>query len=204
MPTFNWDIASAVALLFSLYNFWQHSQKPAQLRLFVPPVINYALPYQNSNFEMFAVPVTVINQGARTGTILSMNLAVTDLQSKTTKQFYSASLGKWSVEKAQNGDFEPFAPVSLAGRVSHTDTIQFYTRGEKEPTQILQNPGRYRFTITIDTPTRYNLFARLLGKEAEPLAFEMVLAHPLDHRAFNHGSGTIALHNENWKSSTNA
>jgi hypothetical protein len=199
------DLASGIALIFSLYNFWQSSQKPPQLRLFVPPVINYALPYQNSNFEVFAIPLTIINQGARTGTILSMNLVVTDLQTKLSKRFYSANFGQWSFEKSQRMDFRPFAPISLAGRTSYTDTVQFHTRGDEKVTQIVQTPGRYQFTITLDSPSAdYGFLDQLLSKATRPLTFEMILQHEIDHRAFNHGDGTITLRNKNWQSSASA
>jgi hypothetical protein len=199
------DLASGIALVFSLYNFWHSSQRPPQLRLFVPPVINYASPYQNSNFEVFAIPLTIINQGARTGTILSMNLVVTDLQSRASKRFYSANFGQWSFEKSQSLDFRPFAPISLAGRASCTDTVQFHTRGDEQVAQIVKTPGRYQFTIMIDSPSaEYGFLDQLLSPATKPLTFEMILQHDIDHRAFNHGNGTITLRNKSWQSSASA
>jgi hypothetical protein len=53
------DIAAAVAVLFSAYSLWQSSLRPAVFDVFVPPVIGYASPFQNSNFEAFAIPVTI-------------------------------------------------------------------------------------------------------------------------------------------------
>jgi hypothetical protein len=51
---------------------WESSLRPADIHLYVPPVIQFAAPYQNSNFEMIAIPLTVANEGAQTGTLLSM------------------------------------------------------------------------------------------------------------------------------------
>jgi hypothetical protein len=196
------EIASAIALIFSAYNFWQNSQKPPELRLFVPPMISYASVNPENNFEMFAIPVTVINQGARTGTILSMNLVVTDLQNNVSKRFFSANLGKWSYEKSQTADFQPFAPISLPGRASYTDTVQFYTRGDEKVVQIVQNPGRYQFTMTVESPAPdFGFLDQLLSKGSQPLIFDMVLDRQKDYRAFNRGNGTIALHNKDWQSS---
>ena len=73
---------SGVALLFSAYSLWETSLASSDLRLFVPPVIYYAFPYNNSNFEMIAIPVTVINEGAQTGTALHLDLEVTDPRTK--------------------------------------------------------------------------------------------------------------------------
>jgi hypothetical protein len=43
---------------------------------------------------MNAIPVTVANEGAQTGTLLSMELTVTDTTTNETKYFYSADSGR--------------------------------------------------------------------------------------------------------------
>ncbi len=83
-------LLSAVAVVFSGYSLWDTSLKSAELEVFVPRVIYYASPYTNTNFEMISVPVTITNEGAQTGTVLQMDLAVTDPRTKHTKHFYSA------------------------------------------------------------------------------------------------------------------
>jgi hypothetical protein len=42
---------SAAAVLFSAYSLWESRLKQSDLRVFVPAVIEYSAPYQNSNFE---------------------------------------------------------------------------------------------------------------------------------------------------------
>src|SRR6266567_7302265 len=113
------DIGSAAAFVVSAYSLYQTTLKRAGMKVFVSPVIRYASPYQNSNFEAFAVPLTVTNEGAQTGTVLSMDLVVKNPERSLSKRFFSADVGQWSVEKAQKGDFTPFAPIVLAGRSSH-------------------------------------------------------------------------------------
>jgi hypothetical protein len=68
--------------------------------------------------------------------------------------------------------------------------------------QIVQEAGRFQFTLTLDAPVREDLGIadRLLNKPTQPLAFEMVLPD-LDHRAFSSGSGTVTLHQKDWQSS---
>jgi hypothetical protein len=117
------DTIAGIAALVSLYSLWQTSLKRSDLILLVAPVIRYASPYQNSNFEAFCIAMTIANAGACTGTVLSLRLTVEDPQNKQTKRFYSASFGEWTVEKAQSGDFRPFAPIVLPGRASYTETI---------------------------------------------------------------------------------
>ncbi len=179
---------SAIALVFSGYSLWETSLKAADLRAFVPPVIQFAAPYQNSNFEMIAVPVTLTNDGARSATVVSMELAVTDPRSDQTKRFYAADFGRWTMEKTRAGAYEPFAPISLPGRSSRTESVLFYTRGQDEkPDELIREPGPYRFTLTLD----------VAENSAKPtVSFERAL-HAYDARAFN--EGTLPLYSSDWR-----
>jgi hypothetical protein len=194
------DIGAGAAVVVSAYSLWQTSLKRPALRVFVSPVIRYASPYQNSNFEVFAVPLTIHNEGARTGTILALDLVVKNSDRSLSKRFYSADVGQWSVEKSQKGDFTPFAPIVLAGRTSHTETILFHARRDEKVMQIVEKEGSYHFALTLqgaqsEKPGFLERFQRQVPKL---LAFDMELPY-LDHRAFTSGSGTLALHHKDWQ-----
>jgi hypothetical protein len=183
---------SAIAMGFSAYSLWESSLKAADLHAFVPPVIQFAAPYQNSNFEMIAVPITLSNEGARTATVLSMELAVTDPRTKATKKFYAADFGRWTMERTRSGAYEPFAPISLAGRTSRTESVLFYTRGEdQKPNELFREVGPYQFMLTLDVAE---------SKEKPSVTFERALL-AYDARAFN--EGTLPLYSSNWQSSSN-
>lgn len=194
-------VVSGVALVFSGYSLWDTSLKSADLHVFVPRVISYAAPYQNTNFEMIAIPVTLSNEGARTGTVLDMDLAVTDPRTKQTKHFYAAELGVWSMERTQARSYTGFAPLPLAGRSSRTEQVLFYTRGDDEkPEQIIREVGPYTFTLTVTQAEKKGLSG--LGSPAMPVTvtFERILPF-YDARAFN--SGTISMHAPDWQTSSN-
>jgi hypothetical protein len=189
---------SAVALAFSAFSLWDSRLKQPILRVFVPPVIQYSAPYQNSNFEVIAVPVTIVNEGARTGTVLSLELAVTDPKTGQTKLFYSADFGQWTMERTRNRAYQPFAPISLAGYSSRSDTILFYTRGEEQkPEQIIQELQPYRFTLKLDEAVVDDTFDWLLKRTPTALSFERELRY-YDARAFN--NGTLPLYAKDWRS----
>jgi hypothetical protein len=192
MPGFTAELFSGIAVAVSGYSLWQTTLRGAELRVFVPPLIRYASPYQNSTFEVFEIPLTIVNQGARTGTVLSLDLEVTNPQTGASKQFYSAGLGPWSVAKVHGEGLVPFAPFSLAGRASHSATILFYAREDSRILQIAEAPGQYQFALSLLTAHRSK------GK-AKPLEFKMNLPY-MDHRAFTSGAGTLPLHQPEWRS----
>lgn len=190
-------ILSGVALLFSGFSLWDTTLKSADLRLFVSPVIQYSAPYQNSNFEMFALPVTLTNEGARTGTILSMELAVTDPRSNQTKRFYAADFGRWTMEKTRAGAYEPFAPISLSGRTSRTQTVLFYPRGEDEkPAELVRKTGPYGFKLSLELAEEGGKTAR----SSPSVTFDRDLRF-YDARSFE--NGTLPLYAKDWRSSSN-
>ncbi len=115
----------------------------ADLRVSVPPIIRYASPYQNSIFEVFEIPMTIVNDGAQTGTVLSLDLEVTGVETGKSKLFYSAGLGPWSLAKVKGEGLAPFTPISLTGRASQSDTVLFYARTDSRVLQIVEAPPEF-------------------------------------------------------------
>ena len=193
-------VLSAVALAFSGYSLWDTSLKSAEVQIFVPPVVQYAAPYQNSNFEVFAIPVTLTNEGARTGTVLAMELAVTDPRTNQTKRFYAADFGRWTMEKTRSGAYEPFAPLSLAGRTSRTEQVLFYPRGEEEkPNELVRVLGPYSFKLTLDIAEEGGDGNKSSGADVS-VSFDRELKF-YDARSFE--NGTLPLYAKDWRSSSN-
>ncbi len=189
---FTAEVFSGVAVVVSGYSLWQTSLRRAHLRVFVPPLIRYASPYQNSIFEVFEIPLTIVNEGARTGTVLSINLEVKNFQKATSKQFYSAGLGSWGMGKVRGEGLSPFTPLSLAGRTSHSAVVLFYAREDSSLSQVTDEPGLYTFEMSL-------LMAH--SKAPKPMKFEMKLPY-MDHRAFTGGSGTLPLHHPQWQAAS--
>jgi hypothetical protein len=194
-------VVSAIALIFSAYSLWESSLKSPDVRVFVPPVIHYAAPYQNSNFEMISIPVTFTNEGARTGTVLSIGLEVTDPKSNETKRYYAAELGRWTMERTRSGAYQQFAPLSLAGRSSRTEAVLFYTRGEEEkPNQLIRDVGSYTLKLTLDLAEveEFAWLDRLWKATTPSVTFERSL-RVYDARAFT--NGTLPLYDKDWQAS---
>ena len=193
-------LGSMLAVVFSAYSLYATSLKQPELKIFVPPVIQYASPYQNTNFEVFAVPVTISNDGARTGTVLSLELIARDADGKQAKRFYSGHFGTWTMERARSFQFKPFAPISMAGHSSQSDTVLFYPRHDEKVMQLVSAAGTYRFTLKVNLAevTDLGWLDRWWRREPQPVEFEMTLP-VLDHRAFT--VGTLAMHQKDWQTS---
>ncbi|MDX2257446.1 MAG: hypothetical protein NW205_00865 [Hyphomicrobiaceae bacterium] len=180
-------LISAMALAFSGYSFYEAVLRAPAIAVFVPPRIDYTDPDRpDSPFEVFVIPVTLANDGAQTGTVLSMDLTVKNPRTGETKRFYSANVGPWAQPPTT-----PFAPVSLAGRASFSAPIQFWPRvGETAPRILDLEAGSYAFELTLNVAAPEG---GLLGGAAivNPLTFERQIGQ-LDYRNFN-GPGTMAM-----------
>lgn len=197
-------VVSALALMFSAYSLWDSSLKQPDLKVFVPPVIHYSSPYNNTNFEVFEIPVTITNEGGRTGTVLSVELEATNLKTGETKRFFSADFGRWTMEKARSNGYQPFAPISLAGKASRTETLLFHTKDEKEkPAQLVTAPGLFRFRLMLDEAETddFGPLDRLFPKKPGSVGFEAQLRN-YDARAFN--VGTLPLFSTTGRSAKSA
>ena len=64
-----------------------------------------------------------------------------------SKHYYSAYLG----EHSKNADAlnRAFAPASIAGRTTYSETVRFYPAGNPLP-KLVDEAGEYRFTLTLN------------------------------------------------------
>ncbi|MEO1207039.1 MAG: hypothetical protein AAFV45_11975 [Pseudomonadota bacterium] len=155
-------VASTVALIFSAISLYHSVLKQPELQFHVPPVVHYTRD-ASGNYEVFAIPMTVSNHGARDGTVLDVELIATSAGGAETKTFYSAyqvdgtffvKPGAFDREKRR---FErvarpkqPFAPISVAGRSSYSGTLLFYTKDKPFP-KIVSGSGVFDLTLRLNT-----------------------------------------------------
>ncbi|WP_295558833.1 hypothetical protein [uncultured Hyphomicrobium sp.] len=196
------SVLSAVALGFSGLSFYESVLKTASLEVYVPPVIHYARA-QGGDVELFAVPITIVNSGARTGTALTMELTVENLRADApvkTKRYYSAYIGEHSPK-----DDEPnrtFAPLSLAGRETFSDTVQFYPEGNPLPA-LIDDAGDFRFTLKLTTalPAHPGWLDGVLRKDIPAISFDRTLPW-FSEQQLGMRRITIPMHEKNWKPTT--
>lgn len=177
IPTF----VSTVALLVSGFSLYESSLKQAELSVFVAPRLDYVDPDRPEAVrEVFVLPLTLANEGARSATVMSVNLEVTNPRTKQSKSFYAARLGSWG-----EAPLRPFAPAVLPGKAIYTQALQFEPRVGESVMRILDiEPGAYTFKLTLD-------LAGAGVRGAQALQFEMQ-AGQMDYRMFS-GNGTMGM-----------
>lgn len=193
------NVMAFAALLFSGYSYYETVWKGPDLRLFTPGVIEFADP-SNGPFDVFAIPVTIANLGARTGVALSMDLEVFNPETGETKRYYAAEIGSW--KRAYAGEAEAFAPITIAGGEAGSQSVLFYPRAEETiDRHISTDGGVYGFRLQLNAAaadrTDPPFFAD--SEAAVALEFEMRI-DGLDYRAFNDG-GTLSFRRPDYSAS---
>ena len=163
---------SALAVALSCISFYMSSLQGAQLETYVPPTIHYG---RDADSEVFAIPITIANSGARSAAVLSLELEVQNLKTNATKRYHSAFLGEHPREAAVSN--RQFAPLSIPGRGIFTETVRFYPIGDALP-RVVDAEGEYAFRLLLNTaaPPDPSLFDRLQGRtQPAPIQFQMTL-----------------------------
>jgi hypothetical protein len=148
-------LASGLALIFSGVSLYQTVIKQAHLHIFVADAIAYTRDPEGS-FEVFAVPLTISNSGARDGIVSSVKLEVRNSATGTKQVLeasYIAGTDYFSTKEDLSNNVRrpktPFAPISVAGRGSATATVLFYAR-QYEQQRVVSGQGRYELLLTAE------------------------------------------------------
>lgn len=194
-------LLSGFALLISGLSYYETTLKTAELSVFVPPMIHYA----RDGRDVFNIPLTIANDGARTGTVLTMELDVERIggpsESMQRRRFHAAYLGEYP----RGEDKSPgrsFAPLAIPGHSTFTETVRFYPTDDADGV-LVDDKGDFRFTLKLLTarPQDPGLIDQALRSDPEPLVFELNLPYlAIQHIAFR--NGTQAMFNKNWKPAT--
>lgn len=161
-------VASAFAFIFSSFSLYETVLKSPALQIYISPVTHLGRE-TNGWAETISLPFTISNRGAREGTVMDMELTVSNEAGDKTRKFYSAYFG--SRPKYEN---EPFAPLAIAGRSSHSGTMLFYPKeGDKN---VILEPGKYRLKLALKTRFDDTSFLdRFIDNEIPPIEFDMAL-----------------------------
>lgn len=203
-------LASVVALMFSAVSLYHSVLKQPELEAHVSQVVHYTRD-SGGDEEVFAIPLTIANHGARDGTVLDLELEVTAGNAEARKVFYSAYAvdGEYFVPpprfNVQERRFErvdrpkaPFAPIAVAGRSSYSGTLLFYRKGKAFP-KIVSDKGDFKLRLKMNTVLDHSLGAldQMLAKDVKPIEFVVHLPYFSAQTADRGGS--FVLKNVEWE-----
>lgn len=185
---------SAIALFFSGLSYYDSSLASADLTVYVPPMVHYA----RDGADVFNLPLTLVNNGAQNGTVLSMDLKVENLDPIAERKsivFRSMFLGDYP--RDDKVALRSFAPISVPGHGTVTETVRFYNMGEMLP-MLVTDKGTFRFTLSLNiAKSGGSLIDTWLRRDPKPLTFDLDLPYFAVQRV-SFQNGTITMFNKDW------
>jgi hypothetical protein len=132
---------SIVALSVSILNLYLASLRAPQAEVTVAPYIRHGVD-DTSESEMFVIPLTMANNGARAASILELELTIRHVPSGEEKTLYGQY---FTEERTMLGEF--FSPIGLPGYSDISRTVAFYPLGGLTD-RLFSSPGLYEFQLT--------------------------------------------------------
>ena len=186
-------LVSVLALVFSGYSFYETVLKQASLRIYQPPLIHM---FRQGFRDVLAIPITISNDGARRGTVLSFDLQVTHLKTNKSVRFQNLHFGS-----SPKADIKLFNPITVPGRSSYTGVVLFHaleTGAFTETTGGVELPLRFELKMNVDQSGDW--IDAVMPVTSKPIAFNMKANYIQGFRAMEGGKPTWLL-DERWHQS---
>ena len=180
-------LTSIIALVFSGYSFYETVLRQAELRIYQPPLIYM---YRQDFRDVFAIPITISNDGAQRGTVLSFDLEITNLETKASRKYQNLHFGE-----SPKGNIRLFTPITVPGRSSYTDVVLFHalsTGAFFETTGGVKLPLRLTLKMNLDTTSDW-----FSVKQPDPVTFDMTANYIESANNMESGRPT-QLHDARW------
>jgi hypothetical protein len=124
--------------LVSGVSLWETVLKQPSLKVYVGSSMFYTRdPY--GSYEVFVVPVTIVNSGAQDGAVTGLKLDLGNLETGTKDTFEGAYTtdaawfaGSDNVGNKTKRPKAPFSALSIAGRSAWSGTVLFYSPEYRE------------------------------------------------------------------------
>lgn len=193
-------VISGIALVMSGLSYYETTLKTSDLSVFVPPMVSYA----RDGRDVFNIPLTIANDGARNGTVLTMELDVEKIggppagSGMKKRKFYAAFIGEYPTGQDNKAIGRAFAPLAIAGHNTFTETVRFYPTDDQDM-MLVDDKGEYRFTLSLITakPSEPDFVEKMFRTDPKPLVFDRVMPYfAIQHIAFR--NGTQGLFSKDW------
>jgi hypothetical protein len=168
-------LISFIALVFSGISLYETTLKQPRPVLHVGGIMHYARD-PVGGADVFAVPLTIANRGARDVVITTLDLRVAEEKATASvaASFASAYVGSNPAKENQ-----PFTPLAIPGHNSYTGIVLFYQSDLKNGAAkaLVDGKDSYRFCLNVRTESErdYPLLDALLGSASAAVSFEAEL-----------------------------
>ena len=164
---------SLIALIFSAISLYETVLKTADVKYYTGSVMHYGRdPITRDN--VFAVPLTIVNNGARDAVVTELTLRVRDSSQSGAAAvvFRSTYIGGNPAKEK-----EPFTPISVPGRGSHNNTFLFYPAGRAEGLTDELKAGKtgYHFCLSGNAEAAQTFLDAISKPAASALSFDGVI-----------------------------
>ena len=144
-------VISVISLLYLPLSFYFSSLKPSDISFISAPYMKHVVDDASFN-EAFYIPLTIVNRGARPGTVLSFEVRVT-MQTTGEKRTYYGQYFTQDNSHTELGDF--FTPITINGYSSASYTVCFYPLGTMAGNMFSQE-GEYKFVVAAKVSNAIN------------------------------------------------
>jgi hypothetical protein len=115
---------SAIAVVASGISLWQTVLKRPILHIYTGDNISFV--GDNEAGHAIAIPLTILNAGARDGVVLSFNLVARDVGTGWVKHFRSSYVAGTDFYSSPSRSKMAISPIAVPGRFFYAATLLFY------------------------------------------------------------------------------
>jgi len=113
---------SIISFIISTVNVYVTNLKSPDLSMIVAPYIRQIVDNTSLN-EAFFIPLTIVNQGAKPGSMLSFELVITSMETGAQETYYAQYFAQENNSELLGGFF---TPLNLSGHSTARRTVCFY------------------------------------------------------------------------------
>ena len=121
---------SAIAVVASGISLWQTVLKRPILQIYAGD--NIAFVGDNERGHAIAIPLTILNSGARDGVVLSFNLTARDVGTGWVKHFRASYVAGGEFLASASRSKTAMSPIAVPGRFFYSATLLFYPTSWEE------------------------------------------------------------------------
>lgn len=171
---------SMIALVVSGVSLWETVLKQPSLKVYVGESMFYTRDPWGS-YEVFVVPMTIVNSGAQDGAVVSLKLELANVETGNKDTFeaaYTADAswfaGSDNVSNKTKRAKAPFSALSIAGRAAWSGTVLFYSPDYREK-RVAEPRSQLKGELSVTAARTDGLLDRVMGTMPSPVQVAMAV-----------------------------